>query len=67
MGRLSKWGEGGNEIEPFCVDSKKEFAQRATYFQHEENKAQRNHLTSFQLEDVMDKDKTRKQFSEVQL
>lgn len=47
LGRLSKCVEGGNEIEPFCIDSKEEFAQRATYFQHEENKAQRNHLTSF--------------------
>lgn len=47
LGRLSKCVEGGNEIEPFCIDSKEEFAQRATYFHHEENKAQRNHLTSF--------------------
>lgn len=44
-------GGGGDELESFCVDSKEKVAQKAT-FQHEETKAQRNHLTSFWLKAV---------------
>ena len=60
---LSKWGEGVDELEPFCRNSKEKIVQKATDFWHEETKSQRNYLTSMWFEDVMDKGITRKHFS----
>lgn len=61
-------GEGWDQFDQFCIDSNENVVEKAAYFYHEETKTQINYLTSFWLEDVMGKDRTRKHyFSEVQV